>query len=190
MAPGKVEDNRGVPFVGPAGTLLRNELRRQSIDPSLAYYMNVVCCMPPENRVKANHIDACRVNLKDQLDTADCEWVLVCGSTALEALMPNAGKYAKDRSIHIHGLKVWPIYHPSYILRVKDGGATYKQWQDSISTFGMAMMGIEFEVGGCVYCGEDVSRPYVYPVCSKCMGKWKVDRKWRYTPPPQMSLDL
>jgi len=191
MAPGKVEDAKGRPFVGPAGTLLRNELRRQGVDPNLAYYMNVVCCMPPGNKVKANHADACRGNLKDQLDTAEAEYVLVCGNVAMEALLPHATPYTRGRLIHVHDKKLWGIYHPSHILQSKDPGL-YKRWQETLVMFGLAMQGVGFDNWLCIYCGEVLSDVHLlpHPVCRKCMGKWKVDRRWRYMPPPQMRLEL
>lgn len=188
MAPGRVEDAKGAPFTGPAGTLLRNEFRRQGIDPHLAYFMNVVCCMPPNNNPQARHIDACRNNLKAQWDYADVEWVLVCGNVALEALMPNATKHTRNRSIKIHGRKLWVIYHPSYIMRTGDR-QIYKRWQTSLTYFKLAMMGQEFVGTYCIYCGAEESYDNP-PVCAKDMGKWRVDSKWRYSPPPQLRLDI
>jgi uracil-DNA glycosylase len=187
MAPGKVEDNKGVPFVGPAGTLLRNELRRQSIDPTLAYYMNVVSCAPPNNKVKSTHIDACRQNLKDQLDVADAEWVLVCGNLAMETLLPHANGYTRGKVISVHGKKLWCVYHPSYILQSRDR-QVYLNWQIQLLMFGFIIEGTEFEDDSCIYCGEESA--FALPVCRKCVKFWKIDSKWRYSPPPQLRLEL
>lgn len=189
MAPGKVEDNRNQPFIGPAGMLLRNELRRQGVNPGLAYYMNVVCCLPPNNVVKAGHVDACRGNLRDQLDTAEAEWVLVCGGTAMEAVIPHGNTHTRDRVIRIHGRKLWCVHHPSYIMRTKDTGV-YKLWKDSLAMFGMAMRGFGFDVFYCMYCGGESVHDQP-SVCGKkeCMKLWNLDRKWKYSPPPQMRLE-
>jgi uracil-DNA glycosylase family 4 len=195
MAPGRVEDGKGVPFVGPAGTLLRNELRRTGVNPALAYYMNVVCCWPPDNNPKATHIDACRGNLKDQLEVADAELVLVCGNVAMETLIPHATPHTRATVIPIHKKRIFGIHHPSYILRAKDS-AIYKRWQSDLWVFRMLLNeGNVFEAGRCIYCGEEWMKgapPGWPPVCrdKACIRKWKVDSKWRYSPPPQLRLDL
>lgn len=188
MAPGIIEDAKGVPFVGPAGSLLRNELRRQHVDPTEGYYMNVVCCAPPGNKVTANQVDACRQNLKDQLDVADAEWVLACGNLAMETLIPHATPHTREKLIQIHGKKVWCVYHPSYILRAKDRGL-YQRWVASLEAFAIQKDGYYFEDYRCIYCGDDISA-FGPMVCSKHMKQWKIDSKWRYMPPPQLELTL
>lgn len=191
MAPGRVEDAKNVPFVGPAGTLLRNELRRTGINPTTAYYMNVVCCAPPNNKVTSTHIDACRKNLKDQLEYADAERVLVCGTTAMETLIPHATKYTRSQEIKIHGKRVYCVHHPSYILRANDT-QVYERWKTDLWMFRLLLLeGNHFEMGRCIYCNE-WGVPVQPPVCADkaCMRKWNIDSKWRYMPPPQLRLDL
>jgi uracil-DNA glycosylase family 4 len=190
MAPGKVEDAKGVPFVGPAGVLLRNELRRQLIDPSAAYYINAVSCMPPQNKLRPEYLSACRQNLKDQLDIAsDAKWILACGKVALEALLPHATPQTRGKAIRVHGKTVFGVYHPSYILQTPDRSA-YGLWSGQLFIFGMMVLGdvdsADHDV--CAYC-NDAAIQYSH-ACKKHMGWWKVDKQWKYAPPEQLGLGI
>jgi uracil-DNA glycosylase family 4 len=190
MAPGKVEDHRGIPFVGPAGVLLRNELRRQMTDPTNAYYINAVSCMPPQNKLRPEYLAACRQNLKDQLDVAsDAKWILACGKVALEALLPHATPQTRGKAIRVHGKTVFGVYHPSYILQTPDRSA-YGLWSGQLFIFGMMVLGdvdsADHDV--CAYC-NDAAIQYSH-ACKKHMGIWKVDSQWKYAPPEQLGLGI
>lgn len=86
-APGAAEDKQGKPFVGPAGTLLRRELRRLGLDVESVAYANVVSCWP--NRQPATptrgEMEACRQNLVDQIAVVDPEFMLLTGATAVSS---------------------------------------------------------------------------------------------------------
>jgi DNA polymerase len=57
-APGRDEDNRGVPFVGRAGMVLSRVLRLQGIGRSEVYVTNLVKCRPTDNDGKNRQPDA------------------------------------------------------------------------------------------------------------------------------------
>jgi uracil-DNA glycosylase len=180
MAPGKVEDARGVPFVGPAGTLLRNEFRRTGIDPTVAYYMNAVCCMPPGNKVSSQHIHACGQNLRDQWDYADdAGYVLVCGNTAMESLLLHANKHTRGKFFPLHNKTLYMVHHPSHILRAKERGV-YLAWQRELAKFKLGMLGMDAMVDECLYCER--ANFHSMPVCKRHLRQFNSDGKWRGQP--------
>ena len=52
--PGQVEDEQGLPFVGPAGQLLDDMLAMIGLDRTKVYIANTVKCRPPRNRDPLN----------------------------------------------------------------------------------------------------------------------------------------
>ena len=80
-APGRVEDEAGQPFVGPAGKLLRAAFRRFDLVPEEMAILNTVSGWP-RGTPKQSHIDACEHNLWMQLRLIRPRYVLVLGSVA------------------------------------------------------------------------------------------------------------
>lgn len=89
-APGKVEDDRGEPFVGPAGSLLRRAIDKVFKGEMSDYfsYLNAVSCYPPSTPT-VKQVRACRDNLEGQLEVLRPRYGLVCGGTALGAFLPD-----------------------------------------------------------------------------------------------------
>jgi uracil-DNA glycosylase family 4 len=50
-APGEQEEKEGAPFVGPSGSLLREALARNSLNPAKIFISNVCHYRPPENKI-------------------------------------------------------------------------------------------------------------------------------------------
>lgn len=129
-APGESEEERGRPFVGRAGGLIRNLLTKAELDPDNAFWLNAVSCRPPGNRnPTATELTACRFNVEDQLRLADTKWVLILGGVALSTLLPDAKIgdwrgfpfYAPfDTPYYDLGLRFFPTYHPAYALYTPD----------------------------------------------------------------------
>src|SRR5689334_13011890 len=60
-APGALEDQAGIPFVGSSGQLLDRELAKVGLDRRDMYVTNANKCRPPGNRAPtAKEIKACR----------------------------------------------------------------------------------------------------------------------------------
>lgn len=116
-APGAEETKQGRPFIGPAGELLREEMRNAGIDPDALFWANTVSCKPPTNPT-GEHVNACSGNLTAQLELADPKWVLLVGGVALGAIRPDL-KVSKMRGHCIHrGERVYySLFHPAFILR-------------------------------------------------------------------------
>ena len=193
-APGRLEDYKGKPFIGPAGQLLRKTLRKVGINPDAAVYMNAVSCWPhgtPEDR----HIIQCHDNLKAQLDAVPCEHVLACGRVALQALLPHAKLTpALGLFIKVHGKIIYPVYHPSYLNRNKDK-TIRAEWERDLYNFGDALAYTELELIDneyCVYCRKRTLTQDI-PACTTKAHRdwWKSDStKWKRPVPPQLTLGL
>ncbi len=122
-APGADEDKTGIPFVGRAGKLLNEFLEQAGIKREEDIYIaNTVKCRPPENRKPALlEKIACEGNLKAQINAVKPKVIVLCGATAMES-------FIKDKKMTItkargqvfdyeNGIKLVPVFHPSYLLR-------------------------------------------------------------------------
>ena len=137
-APGYWEDQKGLPFVGKAGQLLDkifecvNLSREQNV-----YICNTIKCRPPDNRYPLeDEKQACKEYLDKQLEILKPKIILICGSVALQSLLPNIGGITKVRGKWFegpYGAKMMPIFHPSYLLRNdsrEKGSPKWLTWQD------------------------------------------------------------
>lgn len=121
-APGKNEDEQGLPFVGAAGKFLDEMLAAAGIKRSDIYITNIVKYRPPNNRDPEE--DEKKVfwpYLVRQLDVIQPEIVVTLGRHSMEYFLPN------QKISLIHGqpkripfgerkLVVVPLYHPAAAL--------------------------------------------------------------------------
>lgn len=126
-APGKTEDERGRPFVGESGELLRKCLRANRIDMDRdCLVTNVIQCRPPNNRNPSPpEIDACRSRLVAQVKEARPQLILALGSCAIQEMLPDAPVSLGAERMHgrIIPNYYWncPVacsYHPAFFVRV------------------------------------------------------------------------
>ncbi|HXL07455.1 MAG TPA: uracil-DNA glycosylase family protein, partial [Gemmatimonadales bacterium] len=86
--PGRVEDETGRPFVGPAGELLTKILAAIDLPRERVFICNVVKCRPPENRVpQYDEIAACLPYLLRQIELVKPAVILAMGGTAAQTLL-------------------------------------------------------------------------------------------------------
>lgn len=132
-APGYWEDLKGKPFVGPAGRLLNEILRKVGLQRESIYITNVVKCRPPENRdPRPEEVNACSPYLDMQLDLIRPKIIVSLGRHSTAYILSKAG--ITFRSIgEVQGkmfeVKFWetktyiiPSYHPAaalYNMRLK-----------------------------------------------------------------------
>ncbi|MEU5720398.1 UdgX family uracil-DNA binding protein [Micromonospora sp. NPDC047738] len=110
--PGDMEDQKGLPFVGPAGRVLRRAVDDAGIDPGHIYLTNAVKHFRFELRGKRRihqtpdrvHITACRPWLVAEFARLRPEVVVVLGATAAKALLGPAFRVTKQRG----ELLPWP----------------------------------------------------------------------------------
>lgn len=120
-APGKDEDEQGIPFVGRSGKFLTKILTSLGIDRKELFITNSVKCRPPQNR-KPTPLESktCKdILLINQINIIKPKVICTLGSAAIEALLEKPVKISE-----IHGTKllfdsiiVIPTYHPAYVMR-------------------------------------------------------------------------
>jgi len=121
-APGKNEDELGLPFVGAAGKFLDSMLEGANIKRSDVYITNIVKYRPPNNRdPEPDEKKAFWPYLVRQLDVIQPKIVVTLGRHSMEYFLP-------DKKIsQIHGqpkritfgeskIVVVPLYHPAAAL--------------------------------------------------------------------------
>lgn len=130
--PGDHEDLSGLPFVGPAGKLLRREAAMAGIDLESAYLTNAVKHFKFQPRGKrrlhqsptATEIDHCRWWLDQERHHVQPRLILALGGSALGALTGNARNITQRRGqieYTAEGQAILPTFHPSYLLRLPAG---------------------------------------------------------------------
>ena len=135
-APGQDEVRQGHPFVGRSGQLLRATLDDVGVDPSKVWITNACLCHPEKNATPTEAmIGACRARLVEELKAYRPSAILVCGNTAVQALIPGAQGITKIRGTTIRVEDddvVWrivPTFHPAAILRNPE---MYKTFHDDV----------------------------------------------------------
>lgn len=138
-APGYWEDQKAEPFVGKAGQLLDKIFESVGFSRKEHIYIcNTLKCRPPENRDPLpEEKEACREYLDAQLEILKPKIILICGRVALNSLLPQCtGGISKYRGKWFegkNGVKMMPIFHPSYLLRNdsrEKGSPKWLMWQD------------------------------------------------------------
>lgn len=128
-APGAVEERKGEPFVGPAGTILEQCMHSAQLIRAECYFTNVVQERPPNNDIKPFFngkvfTEAGQLwvtTLKEQLSQLKANVIVAVGTTALAALCGQTQIMKRRGYVHestlLPGRKVLPIIHPSAALR-------------------------------------------------------------------------
>jgi len=139
-APGYNEDMQGKPFVGKAGQLLDKIFASVGLTRNEIYICNTIKCRPPENRNPLpEEKEACWDYLKAQIDIIQPQIILLCGNVAVQSILGNVGGITRvrgkwfDGGEVVHGAKLMPIFHPSYLLRNdsrEKGSPKWLMWQD------------------------------------------------------------
>jgi DNA polymerase len=129
--PGDVEDQRGEPFVGPAGKLLDRAAAEAGLDPAQTYTTNAVkhfkftTATGSKRRIHAtpdaHEIGACRPWLVAELALLDPEVVVALGATAAKALFGPSFRVTRSRGV----LMPWPASaaHAAEFERGEDAGS-------------------------------------------------------------------
>jgi uracil-DNA glycosylase len=161
--PGDVEDQQGLPFVGPAGRVLREAVEEAGIEVPWVYITNAVKHFRFEMRGKRRihqtpgpaHITACRPWLVAEFALLKPEIVVVLGATAAKALLGPSFRVTRSRG----ELMAWPAsaqhpedfpvaecqavatIHPSAVLRADDRETAYRGLVDDLKVARSALKG-------------------------------------------------
>lgn len=123
-APGEEEDKLGKPFVGKSGMLLNGYLEALHFDRTKYYITNILPWRPPGNRTPtAEEIEKMKPFVIEHINIIEPKLIVTIGAVALNALGIHEGitkMQGKLCEIMIEDkhYKVFPIYHPSYCLRM------------------------------------------------------------------------
>ena len=136
--PGEEEDEQGRPFVGKAGMLFTKIFNSVNLERDDVYITNIVKCRPPKNRnPEQDEIDACCKYLETQIALINPKIIVAVGGVALKSLLKDEdAKISRLRGKEITwegGIKLFPIFHPSFLLRnngTEEGSPKWQTWQD------------------------------------------------------------
>lgn len=120
-APGKDEDEQGVPFVGRSGRFLTKILTDLGINRKDIFITNSVKCRPPNNR-KPTPLESktCKdILLINQINIIQPKAICTLGSAATESLLgiPIKMNTVHGTMLHFGTIALFPTYHPAYIMR-------------------------------------------------------------------------
>lgn len=121
-APGKNEDEQGLPFVGAAGKFLNEMLASAGMNREDVYITNIVKYRPPNNRDPSpEEKKAFWPYLLKQLQIIEPKIVVTLGRHSMEYFLP--GQYiskihGQPKRIQLgdHEIVIVPLYHPAAAL--------------------------------------------------------------------------
>ncbi len=126
-APGKNEDQQGVPFVGSAGKLLDEMLNSIGLDRADVYITNIVKYRPPNNRdPKTEEKEAFLPFLWQQIEAINPLVIITLGRHSMECFLPNqriSQAHGQSKRITVKKsdgsdwpITIMPLYHPAAVL--------------------------------------------------------------------------
>ncbi|MDR1354215.1 MAG: uracil-DNA glycosylase [Oscillospiraceae bacterium] len=120
-APGQMEDEMGLPFVGRSGKLLDKMLAAVDISRTKNMFItNIVKCRPPNNADPTDtQRQACAEYLKQQIDLISPKVIVCVGRIAATSLINPDFRVTKDHGkIYKKGeIDFMGTFHPSALLR-------------------------------------------------------------------------
>jgi uracil-DNA glycosylase len=114
-APGSSEDEKGRPFVGAAGRILDNTLKKVGIERSQVFITNIVKCRPPNNRApEGDEVAACKPYLDRQIALIKPKVICILGKTAYSSLLGGSSITAnRGKMVERAGKKYFLTFHPA-----------------------------------------------------------------------------
>ena len=136
-APGRDEDQQGIPFVGRAGQLLNKMLLAINLQREDVYITNVINWRPPDNRTPNDEeILEFLPFLQRQIDIIKPKFIFLLGGVAAKAILSTPlalgklrGKWHEYKSLNLdESIPTIASYHPAFLLR----SPQYKKhsWED------------------------------------------------------------
>jgi uracil-DNA glycosylase len=139
-APGRDEDEQGLPFVGRAGQLLDKMLAAIGLDRSKVYITNVLNWRPPQNRDPSpEEAAACLPFLHRHIELADPKLLILLGGVSVrhvlgltDGILRLRGNWKFYQNGQLgRAIPVMPTLHPAYLLR--QTAAKRLAWRDFLT---------------------------------------------------------
>jgi DNA polymerase len=132
--PGGVEDEYGVPLVGPSGQLLDKALASVGVTRDCIYTTNVIKCRPKNNRTPT--VEEGKLCAEKWLDPEFAfvkpKVIIALGSVALKYLNNPDARITKQRGQWFetkYGSLAIATYHPAYLLRLTGKELIKAKWE-------------------------------------------------------------
>jgi DNA polymerase len=122
-APGRHEDETGLPFIGQAGKLLTKLIEQIGLKREDVYITSIVRYRPPQNRdPKPFEIEAFRPYVDQEIKILQPKIIATLGRFSLNKFLPDvkiSQVHGKPHQIEFNGEQVivFPLYHPAAALR-------------------------------------------------------------------------
>lgn len=135
-APGEDEDLSGEPFVGRAGQLLDKILASVDLHRDLIYITNIVKFRPPGNRnPKPEEVRASEGVLLEQIKLIRPQVIAPLGNVPTQWFLGTRDGITQThgRWFDWHGVQLFPLFHPAYLLRNPSrerGSPKWQTWTD------------------------------------------------------------
>jgi len=120
-APGRIEDDRGEPLIGPSGQLLRRVIPNRYKDK--VRFNNCVRTRPPNNRTPTYiEIECCRKSIEEDIEESKPKAIIGLGNIPLKWMTGQSGISAwrgRIMPVKVGSHECWflPTFHPALILR-------------------------------------------------------------------------
>jgi len=154
--PGKVEDQTGRPFVGPAGELLTRIIEKgMGVPRESVYIANVVKCRPTidlqfvrDRPPDPEETAACSPFLLTQIELIAPRVIVTLGNPSTKFLLKTEVGITRLRGNwqEFQGIPVMPTYHPSYVIR--NGGEKSPLRRDVWEDIKKALAKLGWEIPG------------------------------------------
>lgn len=172
-APGRYEDESGIPFVGDSGKWLQAAFRYCGLQSP--YVTNSVKCRTQEmgrNRTPTKHeVETCSQWLRYEVEQGRPMLIATLGSTALTVVtgLQGISKYhglvLPDACLFNDSIPVFPLYHPAVLIY--DRGKYESVYREDLLELKQAMVDLGLRKGQksaaflCNECGEAIEEPQI-----------------------------
>jgi DNA polymerase len=152
--PGDEEDQKGRPFVGPAGRLLNKALEEAGVDRSTLYVTNAVKHFKFEPRGKRRihkkpsgpEISACRPWLEAEMAAIHPDLIVCLGATAARSVLGREVRVTIERGQlmpHPWAKAALVTIHPSALLRITEEDRKQAEWELFVRDLGQVQTWLE-----------------------------------------------
>lgn len=145
--PGSTEIELGLPFIGKAGQLLREYLRKYGFNKKNTLITNTIPCRPEANKFPTtaesiSYVENCVNNwVLEELRILSPDFILFLGAQSLKYVGKRTGGISKERGNPFYlsvGDKMalcMPTYHPSFVIRkqhMQEGKEVIAQFESDL----------------------------------------------------------